>query len=222
MTNDTERKGARALAERIQSLYNANSASVYDMTDEIEAILRKSTASPSDAKPVGKSAEEWVQDILECFPVPGISGYERGILIEVIQSIQQSAIAASQNTNGGGYPCDGCGNHYNYDLSVPDDLWKKISPRPLDGYKTGGLLCPECILSRALSATIPATLSPKPLKELIADGHRTFWVYHKDKWLCAYTSTKTTNSFYILGASKPTLRYSDCPAIPIAKPTGRV
>jgi len=31
------------------------------------------------------------------------------------------------------------------DLILPDELWAKISPNKIEGYKGGGLLCPACI-----------------------------------------------------------------------------
>lgn len=44
------------------------------------------------------------------------------------------------------YPCDKCGKNYDYDLLVPDEVWAKIAPRPIDGWKSGGLMCPGCIV----------------------------------------------------------------------------
>lgn len=44
--------------------------------------------------------------------------------------------------------CQNCGNLYNVDLLVPDELWKRISPNPVEGYKGGGLLCGMCIMQR--------------------------------------------------------------------------
>ena len=46
--------------------------------------------------------------------------------------------------------CDECRSPILYDLIVDDGLWEKISPKPVKGFKGGGLLCPECILSKAL------------------------------------------------------------------------
>lgn len=37
--------------------------------------------------------------------------------------------------------CQKCGNEYNIDLLIPDDIWIKISPKKSDA----GLLCPNCI-----------------------------------------------------------------------------
>lgn len=48
----------------------------------------------------------------------------------------------------GGYKCQHCGNHYDIDLIIPDDLWAKISPNPIKGHKGGGLLCGCCIMNK--------------------------------------------------------------------------
>jgi hypothetical protein len=37
--------------------------------------------------------------------------------------------------------CQKCGLQYSVDLSVPDNIWHKISPKKNDS----GLLCPTCI-----------------------------------------------------------------------------
>ena len=37
--------------------------------------------------------------------------------------------------------CQKCKNQYNIDLSVPDGIWVKISPKKSES----GLLCPNCI-----------------------------------------------------------------------------
>ena len=52
---------------------------------------------------------------------------------------------------GEGYVCQCCNKEYNYDLIVSDDVWKRIAPKSIDGYKGGGLLCPECIVAKILS-----------------------------------------------------------------------
>lgn len=44
--------------------------------------------------------------------------------------------------------CQGCQQPFYADLIVPDDVWTKISPVPVNGYKSGGLLCPTCIMER--------------------------------------------------------------------------
>lgn len=46
--------------------------------------------------------------------------------------------------------CMDCNKPYYYDLTVPDELWAVISPRKMDGWKTGGLLCPECIMDKTI------------------------------------------------------------------------
>lgn len=46
--------------------------------------------------------------------------------------------------------CDACYKAYAYDLTVPDELWAVISPKKMDGWKSGGLLCPECILKKTI------------------------------------------------------------------------
>lgn len=56
---------------------------------------------------------------------------------------------------GEGYVCQCCNKEYNYDLIVSDDVWKRIAPKSIDGYKGGGLLCPECIVAKILSTPLP-------------------------------------------------------------------
>lgn len=41
--------------------------------------------------------------------------------------------------------CQKCKMQYSIDLIIPDEDWEKISPQKVDGFKTGGLLCPTCI-----------------------------------------------------------------------------
>jgi len=53
-----------------------------------------------------------------------------------------------------GCRCQGCGLFYRADLIVPDDIWTKISPVPVEGYRGGGLLCPSCIMERIVEAGI--------------------------------------------------------------------
>lgn len=50
--------------------------------------------------------------------------------------------------NDEGCTCMGCDKKYDFDLIVPDETWKRISPKPVDGFKSGGLLCPQCIVER--------------------------------------------------------------------------
>ena len=45
--------------------------------------------------------------------------------------------------------CDACGRLYQYIYWVPSHVWKKIKPLPTE---MGGLLCVDCVHSRALSA----------------------------------------------------------------------
>lgn len=44
-----------------------------------------------------------------------------------------------------GCTCHGCGRKYNVDLLLPDEIWEQISPKKVEGFKGGGLLCPMCI-----------------------------------------------------------------------------
>lgn len=53
-----------------------------------------------------------------------------------------------------GYRCYDCQQAYRADLLVPDHVWAQISPMPMDGYKTGGLLCPTCIMHRIVDRGI--------------------------------------------------------------------
>ena len=45
--------------------------------------------------------------------------------------------------------CHICKRKYDFVYSVPDEVWEKISPVPVDGFKSGGLLCIECANTRA-------------------------------------------------------------------------
>lgn len=45
--------------------------------------------------------------------------------------------------------CYICKRKYDFVYSVPDEVWEKISPVPVDGFKSGGLLCIECANTRA-------------------------------------------------------------------------
>lgn len=45
--------------------------------------------------------------------------------------------------------CDKCQRDYNFIYKVPNDIWKKIAPKPetlgnYDEHLFGGLLCPDC------------------------------------------------------------------------------
>jgi hypothetical protein len=44
------------------------------------------------------------------------------------------------------YTCAACLKEYKIDVIIPDHLWEKISPKPIEGYKGGGLLCGSCIM----------------------------------------------------------------------------
>jgi len=46
--------------------------------------------------------------------------------------------------------CDKCAKPILYDLMVSDELWASIAPKPVEGWKGGGLLCPGCILAAAI------------------------------------------------------------------------
>jgi len=47
-----------------------------------------------------------------------------------------------------GEHCQACGRGYDDVYSVPDAVWERISPKQVDGFKGGGLLCPTCALER--------------------------------------------------------------------------
>lgn len=61
-------------------------------------------------------------------------------------------VAAQEPVDG--CTCHSCGLRYHGDLLVPDDVWGKIFPIPVDGFKGGGLLCPTCIMNRIVDAGI--------------------------------------------------------------------
>jgi hypothetical protein len=87
--------------------------------------------------------------------------------------------AAPVNAMSGEVPktitCEACEGPVEYDLLVSDDLWAKIAPRQVEGWKGGGALCPSCILDRS----IVVASTPRPSSELVAalrdrldDAHR--------------------------------------------------
>lgn len=45
--------------------------------------------------------------------------------------------------------CDDCGRSYDIIYRVPDEVWAKIAPKPIEGFEEGGLLCPDCASLRA-------------------------------------------------------------------------
>lgn len=47
-----------------------------------------------------------------------------------------------------GCTCQKCGNKYKVDLIIPDALWEIISPKKVEGFKGGGLLCGSCIMQK--------------------------------------------------------------------------
>lgn len=62
------------------------------------------------------------------------------------------------------HKCQGCGIEYKGDLIIPDELWVKISPHPVEGFKGGGLLCGKCIMEKLEAMeTEPFVLSVQPL-----------------------------------------------------------
>ena len=54
--------------------------------------------------------------------------------------------------------CQGCGDQYNYDLIVPDDLWEII--KPPNKPEGAGLLCGICIAKRLESLSGSDKLLP--------------------------------------------------------------
>lgn len=48
--------------------------------------------------------------------------------------------------------CQACHQPYDTVYRVPDVVWKKISPKTIDGHGGGGLLCPPCADARASKA----------------------------------------------------------------------
>lgn len=66
-----------------------------------------------------------------------------------------------------GCVCDECHNEYFIDVFVDDFIWSKISPKVVDGYKTGGLLCPQCIVNK-LSKFIQPTI--QGMEKAVATG----------------------------------------------------
>lgn len=59
--------------------------------------------------------------------------------------------AISQDGKESGCACQECGLVYSVDVTIPDDVWNKISPKKIEGYKGGGLLCPQCIVNKLLT-----------------------------------------------------------------------
>lgn len=56
--------------------------------------------------------------------------------------------------------CEACDSPVEFDLLIPDAAWAKISPKPVEGFKGGGVLCPNCITSRLAALTDAAPLMP--------------------------------------------------------------
>lgn len=87
---------------------------------------------------------------------------------EIVVNCYRAMLAAAPvNAMSGEEPktitCEACEGPVEYDLLVSDDLWAKIAPRQVDGWKGGGVLCPSCILDRSI--VVAAT--PRP-SELVA------------------------------------------------------
>jgi hypothetical protein len=53
--------------------------------------------------------------------------------------------SASKDVMAEGCTCHECGKVFKVDLILQDELWAKISPKKVEGFKGGGLLCPVCI-----------------------------------------------------------------------------
>lgn len=54
--------------------------------------------------------------------------------------------------------CDKCHSRLVIDVSVSDSTWQRISPKPVEGWKGGGILCPQCIVT-ALDASAEKALA---------------------------------------------------------------
>lgn len=60
--------------------------------------------------------------------------------------------------------CDECNEEILTDVLIPDEIWAKISPRPVDGYKSGGLLCGQCIANKLIKAISPREPTPEMIQ----------------------------------------------------------
>lgn len=88
-----------------------------------------------------------------------------------------------------GCKCQGCSAYYRVDFLVPDDVWGRISPKNVDGFKGGGLLCGRCIVERiegfgdfgAFHVSPADNLTPDQIAYLheLADDRRKRWQDHK-------------------------------------------
>lgn len=78
--------------------------------------------------------------------------------------------ASSPKVSEDGCVCQDCGRTFIGDLLVPDDIWAKISPKPVDGNKTGGLLCGGCIVDRIVGRDIAAVVFAALSPDIQGDG----------------------------------------------------
>jgi hypothetical protein len=62
-----------------------------------------------------------------------------------LRRIYQKSKENKMEEKSEGCTCHGCGRKYNVDLLLPDEIWEQISPKKVEGFKGGGLLCPMCI-----------------------------------------------------------------------------
>lgn len=62
--------------------------------------------------------------------------------------------------------CQRCKKSFSLDVLVRDEIWEKISPKEINGWKSGGLLCPQCIVDSVSEwASIQTAELQKQLKE---------------------------------------------------------
>jgi hypothetical protein len=91
--------------------------------------------------------------------------------VDTILTAYLSALPTPEDVTAPAF-CGQCEGELSCDVLVPDAVWVRISPNPVDGWKGGGILCPQCIadaLSAKLSAAEAENASLRKLIE-VKDG----------------------------------------------------
>jgi hypothetical protein len=94
------------------------------------------------AESAEKSSKEWCTKVIE-------AAMHRQELQREIERLKTKIASLESPAEMNQTPaCMDCNSSISNDVNVPDDIWKKISPKKVDGFKGGGLLCPQCIVNK--------------------------------------------------------------------------